>query len=51
MLLVPKSVNEEDILSINEDSFENILDNIKNKANKKDESITKNIDNKKDKNK
>ena len=51
MLLVPKSVNEEDILSINEDSFENILDNIKNKANKEDESITKNIDHKKDKNK
>lgn len=51
MLLVPKSVNEEDILSINEDSFENILDNIKNKANKEDESITKKIDHKKDKNK
>lgn len=51
MLLVPKSVNEEDILSINEDSFENILDNIKNKANKEDESIIKNIDHKKDKNK
>lgn len=51
MLLVPKSVNKEDILSINEDSFENILDNIKNKANNEDKVITKDIDHKKDKKK
>ena len=51
MLLVPKSVKEEDILSINEDSFKNVLDNIKNKANNENESTTKSIDHKKDKNK
>lgn len=54
MLLVPRSVNKEDIVSINDNDFKNILNkNLKNKSNNEDEAIVKNnnIDNKKDKNK
>ena len=53
MLLVPKSVNKEDILPVDENNFQGVLDNLKNKINDEEGSANKHkdIQDKKDENK